>query len=108
MSADACPTDDLQLGPKFDVPPGHGGPSSDGHRYRVVWFTDGIVNRALFRIVTDDRVCVLQHVRRVRVSQRVSDRLSELDDTATLDAVPDGLLALMQAQGYTPAEEVGE
>ncbi|POG57246.1 hypothetical protein [Haloferax marisrubri] len=105
MSADIRPTDDHLLGPEFDVPRGRGGPTADGHRYQLVWHTDGVVNRALFRVVTDDRVCALQHVRRVRVSQQVSERIGELNDDATLDDVPSGLLALMEAQGFTPVEE---
>ena len=70
-------------------PPGRGEISDDGHRYRVTWEpSHSTTKTALFRVSTDDRVCVLQHIRTVTTSQR-RPSAATIDDTAALDDVPE-------------------
>jgi hypothetical protein len=88
----------------FDVPPGAGSVTADGQRYRVTWHpASGTTKTALFRVVTDDRVAVLQHVRTVVLSQR-GDTTATVDADARLDDVPRPLRQLMHADGFEPRE----
>jgi hypothetical protein len=78
-----------------------GGVSDDGERYRIEWRSSHVVKRALFRVSTDDRVCVLQHVRTIYVRQR-GDTRCEIDADATLDDVPETYLERMHDDGFQP------
>jgi len=88
-----------------DKPPGSGGPTGDGRRYRLEWHPSAdVVRKALFRVATADRVATLQHVRTIRVAQ-TGPSGGDLHPDASLDAVPSALLARMRADGFEPAEE---
>lgn len=107
MSA-TCPTcggdGELDVGgdrEEWSAPGGRGGVTEDGERYRIEWHPSGVVKRALFRVSTDDRVCVLQHVRTIVVQQRGESGCT-LDDTATLSDIPDPYLAKMRDDGFRP------
>jgi len=78
-----------------------GGVSDDGERYRIDWRSSHVVKRALFRVTTDDRVCVLQHIRTIFVRQRGATRC-EIDDCADLNDVPEPYLARMRDDGFQP------
>jgi hypothetical protein len=84
-----------------------GGVTDDGERYRIEWRSSHVVKRALFRVSTDDRVCVLQHIRTIFVRQHGATRC-EIDDDATLDDVPAPFLAAMEADGFQPAAGVSD
>jgi hypothetical protein len=105
-----CPTcgGDGELEPAgrgWATPPGSGEPGADGETYRLEWHPrGGVTKRALFRVVTDDRVSILQHIRTVHVRQRGGESDCQLDATATVDEIPPALRAAMQADGYRPAE----
>lgn len=86
----------------FSVPSGSGALTEDGGRYRIEWYIGGVVHKALFRV--HDQTAILQHIRRFRVSQRVDDRVSELDADADLREVPLPLLREMNADGFYPVE----
>jgi len=105
-----CPTcgGDGEIEPHgtgWSTPPGSGEPGSSGETYRLEWHPrHGVTKRALFRVVTDDRVSVLQHVRTIHVRQSGAASDATLDADATLDDVPRPLLAAMRDDGYRPAE----
>jgi len=88
--------------PTWRCPPGRGEVTSDGERYRVTWHPSSDVTKtALFRVTTDDRVCVLQHIRTIFVRQHGATRC-EIDDDATLDDVPEPYLQRMHDDGFQP------
>ncbi|KTG07801.1 hypothetical protein AUR64_02125 [Haloprofundus marisrubri] len=90
----------------FSVPFGNGEQCHNGSGYRLTWHpARGRIKIAFFRVATDDRVALLQHIRTITISQRQASDC-QLDDVVSLDDVPTELLALMKAAGYTPAEEV--
>ncbi|MFB6201899.1 MAG: hypothetical protein ABEI98_07795 [Halorhabdus sp.] len=93
----------------WSTPPGRGQLTPDGDRYRLTWHPSSTTRKvALFRVVTDDRVAVLQHVRTVRVQQR-GDSFASTDPDAEIEDIPWPLLAAMEADGVTPARsECGE
>ena len=105
-----CPTcgGDGEIEPEgagWSTPPGSGELGSDGETYRLEWHPRrGVTKRALFRVATDDRVSVLQHIRTIHVRQRGGESDCQLDADATLDDVPTPLLATMRDEGYRPAE----
>lgn len=105
MSATSPTADALELDSddreQWSVGRARGGVSDDGQRYRIEWHPRDAVKRALFRVSTDDRVCILQHVRTVLLRQRGESRC-ELDDSATLDDVPEKFLRKMERDGYQP------
>jgi len=78
-----------------------GGVSDAGERYRIEWRSSHVVKRALFRVSTDDRVCVLQHIRTIFVRQHGATRC-EIDDGADLDDVPETYLERMRDDGFQP------
>jgi len=93
---------------RWRCPPGHGEVSDDGCRYRITWEpSHSTTKTALFRVSTDDRVCVLQHIRTVTTSQRQASAAT-IDDTAALDDVPDVFLAAMERDGFQPAAGVSD
>lgn len=81
--------------------------SDDGERVILKWWPsryDGRVRaRALFRVLTDDRMAVLTSLGCWPVSQRP---VAVPDWCESLDHIPDGLLLAMRGAGYTPTEEV--
>jgi hypothetical protein len=92
----------------WSTPPGSGEAAADGETYRLEWHPRaGVTKRALFRVATDDRVSILQHVRTIHVRQGGGESGCQLDPDATLDDVPRPLLAAMRDDGYRPAEEAG-
>ena len=94
--------------PTWRCPPGRGEVSDDGERYRVTWHPSSSVTKtALFRVTTDDRVCILQHVRTLHTSQRRPSGAT-LDADVGLDDVPDVFLAAMEADGFQPAAGVSD
>jgi hypothetical protein len=98
---DAGATDSTE----WSTPPGVGGSTGDGRRYRLEWHPSAdVVRKALFRVATADRVATLQHVRTIRVAQ-TGPSGGDLHPDASLDAVPSALLARMRADGFEPAEE---
>jgi len=102
MSADRCDA----AGTRLSCPPGDVTVSDDGRRVRAVWHpSQGVTRTALFRVATDDRVAILEHVREVRVRQ-LDETTSDLDDAATLGDVPRVRLAALRDLGFTPAAEV--
>ena len=106
----ACPSCgnsvDVEVGDGWSTPSANGSVSQDGERYRIEWWTPTRIRKvALFRVVTDDRVSVLQHIRSIRVSQRVEERISHLDEAPQLADIPREWRALMRADGFTPAVE---
>ena len=109
MSGVECPTcgGDGKIEPDgtaWSTPPGSGEPASNGETYRVEWHPrPSVTKRALFRVATDDRVAIIQHVRTIYVRQAGAASRCELDESATLDDVPATLRAKMQADGYRPA-----
>jgi hypothetical protein len=89
----------------WSTPPGSGEAAADGETYRLEWHPrSGVTKRALFRVATDDRVSILQHVRTIHVRQSGGESDATLDPDATLDDVPRPLLAAMRDDGYRPAE----
>lgn len=97
------------LGDEWSVPPGDG-QFVDGEvpRYRLTWHPGrGRTNIAMFRVVTDDGVATLQHIRRLVTQQRGESRCV-LDTEAKLEDVPKPLLDVARAHGLIPAEEGGE
>jgi hypothetical protein len=104
MSADHEPAS----APTWRCPPGRGEVSDDGRRYRITWHPSSDVTKtALFRVSTDDRVCILQHVRTLRTSQRAASGAA-IDDDVGLDDVPAPFLAAMERDGYQPAAGVSD
>jgi hypothetical protein len=105
-----CPTcgGDGEIEPDgtgWSTPPGSGELANGGETYRVEWHPRrGVTKRALFRVATDDRVSILQHVRTIHTRQRGGASACQLDAEATTDDVPDALLARMRADGYRPAD----
>jgi hypothetical protein len=107
MSADTLDLEDVAPdGQGFDVPRLRGGVTDDGQRYSVTWYEHGVRRVALFRVATDDRVSVLQHVRSFRTSGRPEERVADVDPDVTCADLPDAALALMQLDGFEPADEV--
>lgn len=78
-----------------------------GERVVVRWRRRGgrVRFRSLWRVATDDRICVLAALNAWSVSQR-SVPVPELD--VTLDDVPDGILLALRGAGFTPAETAPE
>jgi hypothetical protein len=104
MSTDHEPADTST----WRCPPGRGEVTPDGERYRITWHpSSSTTATALFRVSTDDRVCVLLHVRRVHVRQRGETRCV-VDDSAGLDDVPAPFLAAMERDGFQPAAGVSD
>ena len=89
--------------PQWSTWNAEGGVSADGKRYRIEWWPAGKIKHALFRVATDDRVAIIQHVRTIYVRQAGAASRCELDESATVDDVPATLRAKMQADGYRPA-----
>ena len=82
--------------PDWSTPPAKGELTEDGQRYRLTWFPSSSTRKvALFRIVTDDRVALLQHVRTIRVRQR-GESGADTDPDASLDEIPAKLLAIVR------------
>jgi hypothetical protein len=89
----------------WSTPPAKGELTEDGQRYRLTWFPSSSIRKvALFRIVTDDRVALLQHVRTIRVQQRGRTG-GDTDPDAGLEEIPAKLLAIVRDDGVEPAEE---
>ena len=108
MSAGAFETGGVGFdGDGFAAPQLEGGVTSDGQRYHVTWYKNGVRYIALFRVATCDRVATLQHIRAIRVSARVEERVADVDADVTLADLPDAALVLMRADGFTPANEGG-
>ena len=105
-----CPTcgGDGEIEPQgtgWSTPPGSGELANGGETYRLEWHPrSGVTKRALFRVATDDRVSILQHVRTIHVRQGGGESDCHLDADATLDDVPAAMLAAMRDDGYRPAE----
>jgi hypothetical protein len=105
-----CPTcgGDGEIEPegrRWSTPPASGEPGGDGETYRLEWHPrPGVTKRALFRVATDDRVSVLQHVRTIRVRQGGGPSDCRLEEDASLEDLPRPLLAAMQDDGYRPAD----
>jgi hypothetical protein len=92
-------------GTGWSTPPGSGEAASDGETYRLEWHPRrGVTKRALFRVVTDDRVSVLQHVRTIHTRRGGAASGCHLNPDAELADVPRPLLATMKADGYRPAD----
>jgi hypothetical protein len=108
-----CPTcdGDGEIEPQksgWSTPPGSGEPSADGKRYRLEWHPSSeITKRALFRVITDDRVATLQSVRTIRLQQLGPASDCRLNEEAELEDIPDALLARMRADGFRPADDTG-
>lgn len=104
VSAEATPDgggDELE-GVGWSCPPGEGEVSADGERYRITWHPSSDETKiALFRVCTDDRRCVLQHVRTLYSSLRHGSSC-DLDDEADLTDVPAPFLAAMREDGFEP------
>jgi hypothetical protein len=108
MSADASNAGDERRphggADGFDVPPGSGAVTEDGQRYRLTWHpASGTTKTALFRVATDDRVAVLQHVRTIVLRQQ-GETTADVDPDVSLDDVPRTLRQLMTADGFEPRE----
>ncbi|MFC6875424.1 hypothetical protein [Halobellus marinus] len=83
-------------------PPGSGEVSDDGERYRIRWHPSSDETKiAMFRVATDDRRCVLQHIRTLYSSLRHGSSC-ELDDDVGLNDVPGPFLAAMRDDGFHP------
>lgn len=109
MSADTLDLEDVAPdGQGFSTPQLDGRVTDDGQRYNVTWYQAGTRYVALFRVVTDDRVSVLQHIRAFRTSGRPEERVADVDPDVTLADLPDAALLLMDADGFTPADGEGE
>jgi hypothetical protein len=93
MSAESEPT--------WRCPAGRGELSDDGQRYRITWHQGNATKIALFRIVTADKVCVLQHIRSLYSSVR-HGASCEVDDDVELEEIPQPFLAQMEREGYQP------
>lgn len=99
---------DADTGSGWSTQFAEGSVSADGRRYRLRWWVDGreyVRKKALFRVVEKSRIAVLLHIRVHRLSQRVSRRISELDDEPELNDIPAEWRALMRADGFTPVAE---
>lgn len=84
---------------------GSGGVTDDGSRYRIAWRAWPKLKKALFRVTTDDRVAVLQHVREIQIQQRGESYCEVLEDVS-LDEIPDKFLEEMRRDGFEPANGV--
>ncbi|MFB6256295.1 MAG: hypothetical protein ABEH58_06145 [Haloplanus sp.] len=94
-------------GRTLNCPPGDVTVTEDGERIRATWHPrKGERRVALFRVITDDGVAVLQHVRRVLVYQRGDETGCYTDTDVRLSDVPDARLAVVRDLGYVPVEEV--
>lgn len=93
-------------GKRLDCPPGEVTITEDGKRVRAKWVPiKGTVRTAMFRIVTDDGVAVLQHIREVRHPDGPGAVHSSVDPDASLADVPRCRRAGMRELGLKPAQE---
>lgn len=105
-----CPTcgGDGEIEPEgaaWSTPPGSGEAASDGESYRLEWHPrSGVTKRALFRVATDDRVSTLVHIRTIYTRQLGPSSNCQTNTDATLEDIPEPLLATMRADGFRPAE----
>jgi hypothetical protein len=105
-----CPTcgGDGEIEPDGDgwsTPPGSGQAASEGESYRLEWHPRaGVTKRALFRVATDDRVSTLVHIRTIQTRQLGPASTCQTNTDASLDEIPDPLLATMRADGFRPAD----
>lgn len=102
MSAQIANSD---LDGEWTVPPASGElATGDSTRYRVTWHpAPRRVHIALFHVVTDDNVAILQHIRRIDTAGSDAADAS-LSEDVELSDVPAALLALVRADGFEPAE----
>lgn len=102
MSADVH----LEAGEELSIPEHELTVRDGGDRIRLDWdHSRSVRARALFRVVTDDRVAVLIALDTWAVSQRP---VAVPEWCESLDHIPEGLLLAIRGAGYTPAEEQGE
>jgi len=98
----------VSRGDDWRTPPAEGSLSADGERYRLRWWpTEGVTKSALFRVITDDRIAILQHVRTVILRQKGSTE-TQLEPEASLKDIPNPLLAMMRGSGVEPANSEQE
>jgi hypothetical protein len=103
MSAQRVQDQDGGLPKSYRVPPAEWEPTSTGGR--LTWHpTRDTTKVALFRIVTDDGVATLQHIREIVTSQR-HDSYATVDDEAELADVPRALRHVVEGNGLTLAKQ---
>jgi hypothetical protein len=74
---------------------------------RVTWWPSSKRTvKAVFSGVTDDNLVVLDYLLEIITQQR-GESFTKREEEPSLDDVPDELLAIVEAEGYRPAEEVG-
>lgn len=93
-------------GASVNCPPGDVEVTADGDRLRATWHPRrGVTHKALFRVVTDDGVAVLQHIREIVTRQSGGPSGCETRTDVGLDDVPRALRATARDLGFTLAEE---
>lgn len=99
MSADL-----VDAGEELDIPSGQLEVAGDGERVRLRWWPTSSTRKiALFRVVTDDRHAVLQHIRKIVLQQR-GQTWSQINDDVSLEDIPTALVGAIREAGFKPAE----